>query len=240
MNMNEMINVISPTKWEETLRSGVLFKQNIWRFITPFELPKKEFDWLKDECFKQKGKSPMNDTLIGHIKEEYNIPEVNKDFEKYIIKSCFSGPTNEYINKLSVYNNPRPIRFHKGLWCNFQKKHEFNPPHIHSGLFSFVVFIQIPYNLEDEMKVYPDIVEKEHIKIFTSKFSFLNSDGNNLVIDPISVDKSFEGKGFIFPSNQHHAVYPFYTSDGYRITVSGNLRFQVPEMTKEEESFFDD
>jgi hypothetical protein len=28
---------------------------------------------------------------------------------------------------------------------------------------------------------------------------------------------------FIFPSQQMHSVNPFYTSDGFRITVSGNV-----------------
>ena len=43
----------------------------------------------------------------------------------------------------------------------------------------------------------------------------------------LNVDKSFEGKMLMFPSKQMHAVNPFYTSDGYRITVSGNLKIKV-------------
>ena len=37
------------------------------------------------------------------------------------------------------------------LWVNFQKKHEFNPIHNHFGAFSFACWINIPYNLDDEM-----------------------------------------------------------------------------------------
>ena len=40
---------------------------------------------------------------------------------------------------------------------------------------------------------------------------------------PQPVDKSFEGRMFLFPSIMSHQVYPFYTSDEYRITVSGNM-----------------
>jgi hypothetical protein len=42
-------------------------------------------------------------------------------------------------------------------------------------------------------------------------------------VHTIDVDKSFEGKMLMFPNSAYHTVYPFYTSDDYRITVSGNL-----------------
>ena len=32
-------------------------------------------------------------------------------------------------------------------------------------------------------------------------------------------------KAFIFPAALQHSVYPFYGTDEYRITVSGNLAF---------------
>ena len=59
--------------------------------------------------------------------------------------------------------------------------------------------------------------------------------GNNIntdllgepMFDSIPVDKSFEGKMLMFSASQYHAVYPFYTSDEERITVSGNLKFKT-------------
>ena len=44
---------------------------------------------------------------------------------------------------------------------------------------------------------------------------------------PVHVDKSYEGKMLMFPSFVQHGVYPFYTSDDYRITVSGNVSVNV-------------
>ena len=43
----------------------------------------------------------------------------------------------------------------------------------------------------------------------------------------LNVDKSYVGKMIMFKSSQVHGVYPFYTSNDYRITVSGNLVFKV-------------
>ena len=41
-----------------------------------------------------------------------------------------------------------------------------------------------------------------------------------------TVDKSWEGKGFFFSSDRIHTVYPFYSSNEERITVSGNIYFK--------------
>ena len=30
------------------------------------------------------------------------------------------------------------------FWVNFQHQHEFNPAHNHTGIYSFVVWLQIP------------------------------------------------------------------------------------------------
>jgi hypothetical protein len=50
---------------------------------------------------------------------------------------------------------------------------------------------------------------------------------------PIPVDSSYEGTIMMFPSALNHGVYPFYTSDEYRISVSGNIRIKVLEKSKE-------
>jgi len=36
------------------------------------------------------------------------------------------------------------------LWVNFQKKYEFNPFHMHDGLYSFVLWHKVPYKIDDE------------------------------------------------------------------------------------------
>ena len=47
----------------------------------------------------------------------------------------------------------------------------------------------------------------------------------NEVLGIAEVDKTYEKKAFIFPAALQHSVYPFYGTDEYRITVSGNLAF---------------
>ena len=53
-------------------------------------------------------------------------------------------------------------------------------------------------------------------------FSYTNIFGEISNCD-IAVDKKDEGRILFFPSKMVHQVFPFYTSDEYRITVSGNV-----------------
>ena len=215
------------TNWQKTLERNILD----WRDITAAELPKHLYKWLKKTCWETKNKKldvlKINSNLVGHIKEEYRITHWPKEFEEFVTKASVTGPTRKWYNRFSFITEDRPIVF-ENLWCNFQKKHEFNPPHGHSGVVSFVIFVSIPYDLEEEDKMYPDLKVDEKTQKVTSRFQLLNTDYlGHITTDAINVDKSFEGKMFIFPNVQVHQVFPFYTSDQYRITVSGNLRYKV-------------
>ena len=43
----------------------------------------------------------------------------------------------------------------------------------------------------------------------------------------LPVDKSWNGVIIMFPSSTKHAVYPYQSTDKERITVSGNLTWNV-------------
>ena len=99
--------------------------------------------------------------------------------------------------RTSVNLENRPIVY-ENLWCNFQKKYEINPPHTHSGFVSFVIFVQIPYKLEDEDALYPDLKVDSKTQKCTSRFQLISIDvGGRITTDAVNVDKSFEGKMLI-------------------------------------------
>ena len=183
------------------------------------EVTRKEINKMLSTKFKNSRK--YNYTLAGTIEHEYSlvnvVPILNQFFREII--PAYWQLQNETkkagrIYQLSKHNNIDDI------WVNFQKKHEFNPLHNHGGDLSFVYWTSIPY----------DIVEESKLPIFSGTsiknpvFTFVYSGQNNEIIQyHISVDKTFEGKMIIFPSWLQHMVTPFYTSDDYRISVSGNL-----------------
>ena len=95
-------------------------------------------------------------------------------------------------------------------------------------MYSFIIFVKIPYDLKKEQNYFPEVSKTLDSRTQTSKLNFVNVEPNGQIsTTTVPADKSFEGKMFMFPSKQRHLVYPFYTSDDYRITVSGNIKVKV-------------
>ena len=185
-------------------------------------LSKEHYKWFKQACKKAKTKNiRKNDKLIGHIKEEYALDHPPMDIINVLV-GMIDKRFSKYLSSIRMLTKNLPFHV-DDLWCNFQKKHEFNPPHEHSGVFSFVIFIKIPYTLNKETKCFNLGGDN-----YTSKFVFhvINKFGK-IEIWPLHVDKSFEGKIIFFPASQIHEVFPFYTSDDYRVTISGNIKLRV-------------
>ena len=219
------METINTNQLEVATRS--LYNVDIVETRVPFDV----LELITNEIEKLSNNSePYNNKLAGHIKEEYSLEHIKDQVSNYFLE----------IGKHWLSENPGVIETYEecrkakswslgmdSLWVNKQKKHEFNPVHHHSGVLSFVIWINIPYNLEEEEKVFPDISNNE---TYTSKFFFAYTDilgRNRQMVLPI--DKNWEGTMLMFPATLHHGVYPFYTSDDYRISVSGNIQIKVHE-----------
>ena len=163
----------------------------------------------------------LNDKLAGEIEHEYLI-SIQPQTKQYI-KILTQQFENESQYITSNYN-PKIILGIDNLWVNFQKKHEYNPLHNHIGVYSFVIWYQIPYLLSEER----ELGYKSNPKnICHGEFNFVIPEPCSLnpplTSYPLGIDKTKEGYIAIFPSNIYHIVYPFYSSNEYRITLSGNI-----------------
>ena len=171
-----------------------------------------------------------NHTLAGNIKKEFVLKK-SKDhiasiIEPYIWKfdESFGYPSSVAVltsDCLLVLDS---------LWVNFQEKHEFNPSHSHTGILSFVIWITIPYNIKDESSQSPGS-ESSNPLAGQFTFHYTNSLGKICQQD-VKADCNMENHFFLFPAQLNHSVAPFYTSNEYRISVSGNFKFQIPENIK--------
>jgi len=186
------------------------------------DLSDDEFSPILEEALEiQKNFSqaqPMNDKLIGHIKHEYLIKKTHR-----LIETLAMQMSAKYQIAYPSFKLPEKYNLSMdGAWINFQKKHEFNPLHNHSGDFSFVIYVKIPYTIEEEKKYTPHVPE-----LFQVPGSFLFHYTDTLgQIAPwcIPTDQSYERRMILFPAKMMHTVYPFYSSDDFRISISGNLR----------------
>ncbi len=162
------------------------------------------------------------ENLLGHMEKEYKLLDQISVLEPFLLQ-LVDAYEEKYKYIESVANIEGKVKIElTHLWVNYQKKHEFNPVHLHSGVFSFVIWMKIPYDLRAEEQVFP-ITSGGAPR--TSKFTFhysniLGKMGHWV----IPIDKSYEGVVCMFPSELSHSVNPFYTSDEYRVSISGNLK----------------
>ena len=162
-----------------------------------------------------------NKELAGNLEKEYSTHKSQEILKPYLISLA-----NEFHKHLEE-NEHYPQWDIKDLWINFQKKYEHNPLHDHGGVLSFVLWVQIPYFVKDEL-LHPNCINSNTPS--NSLFEFVCTDFMGKIVQHrIGVDKSWEGTMIMFPSSLHHMVHPFYTSDEYRISISGNLGFAPPK-----------
>jgi hypothetical protein len=178
------------------------------------KLPEELFKKIKKEVNAKKAKKQaFTRDLVGSIKGEYVTPKIPELIE-YV--------SFMYERWREVYQtDPHPYKVDP-IWTNYMTKGEFNPNHNHPGALAvFVLWIQIPYDLKNEI---PDGYNNLQYPPKNSCFEFTYSrlDGH-IVTNPIYVDSSYEGSIVMFPSSVTHCVYPFNSSDGERISIAGNI-----------------
>ena len=162
----------------------------------------------------------MNESLAGQITKEYQItkslPLLNPFLEEmgraYQKEWNYYPKENPNDNKLTV----------ESVWVNMQKKLEVNPLHNHDGTLSFVAWLYVPFKLEDERNM-PNCKNSRTVEL-ASTFQFVYTTALGTIANcPMFVESGWEAKIIMFPAKLLHMVYPFQTSDDYRISIAGNL-----------------
>ena len=194
--------------------------------------------WKMVEKGEKRGKD-VKHTLAGNISKSFAIG----DEDNYLTTEVLMPLCNYYDNKApnttkhllnispAVDENEKPIYpcantlFLESFWANYQYKHEFNPVHDHSGAFSFVIWMKIPYDSEEQKKEkFLDGIDEGFKKPGTFHFEFINMFGG-ITESLYPMDPSMEGTMLFFPSKLRHGVTPFYSCDEKRVSLSGNLKY---------------
>ena len=170
--------------------------------------------------------SKFNGDLAGNIKKEYLLNDsknhVYQLLAPLIQKYEDSFPGFYKILNTLTDNVPLVLDY---LWVNFQKKHEFNPAHDHAGVMSFVIWLDIPYTKKEEELVSPGLNSNKNCS-GDFEFQYIDTLGR-VNYETIEMSKEMENHFVLFPASTSHCVYPFFSTDEYRVSVSGNLRYKV-------------
>ena len=164
-------------------------------------------------------------------KNDWLYENVLKEMSEYM----FYKDWNNWF-EVNVANSKPPTKFYlKELWVNYQKQHEFNPSHIHSGGYgySFVIFIKIPTHWKEQHAL--PLSANSNIPA-ASDFQFIMGQGHGPASNyNIPLSPEDEGRILFFPAWLMHQVYPFYGTEEERITISGNIVPEEDEMPPREE-----
>jgi len=137
--------------------------------------------------------------------------KVNNDILEQTLKVKKLSSVNEYVRgNFSL----------ESLWINFQKQYDHNPPHKHTGVYSFVVYLKVPDKIF-EVQADSNTQDAGYI-IFNYGDVISDTTRINFKVQP------YEGLMLIFPNNLEHHVPPFWI-DEERISVSGNINVQFVE-----------
>lgn len=166
----------------------------------------------------------LNHKLAGHIEHQYILNNSVNQYIESIMKPVVKKYIDSYMSDTFLsLDNLTMSTGNIPCWINLQKKNEFNPMHKHHGMLSFVIWLQVPFSIENEQK-HSNIINGK--KPLNGNFCFIGFNNKNIYHIPLNVDHEWEGRGVLFSSELYHSVYPFYTSDDYRISISSNYKIK--------------
>lgn len=177
----------------------------------------------KDDDYNHKLAGNLKYGRSYHYKEDYLLKV--EPYLKTYVERFFNGLYSQYGSDykgvkeiLRVQHNSKETKQGNlkldSLWINFSQKHDFNPPHTHSGILSFVTFCQVPKKI---FEVQADSNTQRAGELhFTYGEQITKLMGNEYPIRP------YENLMLIFPNQLRHHV-PSYWVDAERISVSGNF-----------------
>ena len=196
---------------------------------------KSEVEFIR----KDDNKKYWNKFLAGAIEEQYILAYSNASYydelADLVIDICEDIERKQELLNPTTYIMNYDEVYMETMWINFQKKYEFNPIHTHHGDYSFVLFVDVPFDMKNEL-IYKNAAKTKEIDRSNGVFTFSFPNGASslpLSYNHLSVDRSWEGTMIVFPANLAHSVNPFYTSNDYRITISGNIIFESNEEDEE-------
>ena len=121
--------------------------------ILEYKLSKSELDYIW-KCVENK-KGDMKKTLIGHITGSYELEDSNDQFFKGVLLPLINtyGGTYKDMGRVVPISTSHPCHWiMNSWWVNYQNQGEYNPLHDHTGVYSFAMWLKIPFEWEEQNK----------------------------------------------------------------------------------------
>ena len=196
----------------------------LWEYkLTPDELAPVRTEVASIQANNYADYTSASSQLVGDIEHQYFLKQCVTDLDTVITREINLWEAQANFLHTQNYNTGKHAITSLGAWVNFQHKGENNPLHSHGGILSWVLWLKIPYTHEDEQahQTHPN-------QSFAGMFgmTYTNVLGN-IELAGWQLSKEMEGTLLLFPSKLKHCVYPYYSTDDVRISLSGNYAFST-------------
>ena len=189
-----------------------------------------DYLWRIIDVAKTKHNNNFKNNLVGNISQSFLL----EDIDSYFYKSVCVPLVKYYRETNPLGVDPVAQNALLGmktrlvlnqLWVNYQYKTEFNPYHDHSGVYSFAIWMKVPYSWEDQQKLPQFLdIKKGDRKAGNFEFEYINTLGE-VTNFAYRLSSKLQGTMLFFPAQLRHCVYPFYEIEEPRISIAGNLSY---------------
>ena len=201
----------------------IFLGQSILRYRVPldiFQIINHIYDVNKNRLDK------ANKQLVGKIEDEHSLFYGGKDESKMKRHNRLPTMVTHYFIEMFkhylAFNKIKAYDLHlNSIWVNEMKQHEYNPAHIHRGMFftglSSVMILKLPSTYGREYSA-GHIQQNGRLQILGAA----NGQFAKIDYQPPMDLRDF----YIFPYDMRHCVYPFNGTNETRRTLAANCDVQ--------------
>ena len=161
----------------------------------------------------------INHSHVGVIEREY---EIEDGLAKDELSNILGPMVQQYATDMHYTLEPRPIAL-TTAWCNLQQSGEYFAAHTHNGVFSFALWLTVPFTQADE-RAWREARGKSGRETASFQFHYTDALGR-ITPNVLEVDREWERTIVVFPGEMMHSVTPYYSTQDLRIVVSGNIDY---------------
>ena len=185
------------------------------------ELEQEDIDYLWKLVHKYSHNAKWEGNRLISIEEDFKQFPLNDDdnlFQNNVLRPC----TDKYFETYGCPFKQKTTHTHElafsRFWCRASLDGDYQSIHDHQGIFTFVVWLTVPFEGADERQV------QAGFRPEASDFGLVYPDKcGQLQKRNFVLGKGAEGKMLFFPSDINHIVYPHYTTQEYRIALAGDV-----------------
>ena len=192
--------------------------------VLKYQVPLEVFNYLQNLYEGQKKQLPKaNKQLVGKIKDEVSLHYSGENSEKMHRHNFVSQDILKWFYSIfKHYLDWNKVVYHRmninSIWVNEMKAHEYNPVHIHQGMFYTGLSSVMILNLPKETGVEYSSPEKP----MNGRLQIIGSSAGQFAKTDYSPHMEIRDF-YIFPYDMRHCVYPFNSTKEKRRTLVCNM-----------------